>query len=201
MLNLRLIREETDRIRRAMADRHTTAPIEQIVQLDAERRQLLAETESLRARRNAVSQQISRMKEKPAELIAEMREVGDRIKQEEQRVNEIEAELNELLLYVPNLPDPTVPVGTDERDNVEVRRWGTPREFDFTPRPHWDIGEALGDIDFARGAKISGARSWVLKRDIARLNRALITWMIDLHVQEHGYTEILTPYLVKRDCM
>ena len=201
MLNPRLIREETDRVRQAMADRHASAPIEQILALDVERRRLLTETESLRARRNAVSQQISRTKEKPAALIAEMREVGDRIKQEEQQVNQIEAELNELMLYVPNVPDPTVPVGADESENVEIRRWGTPRAFDFTPRPHWDIGEDLGDIDFARGAKISGPRSWVLKRDVARLSRALVAWMIDLHVEEDGYTEVLTPYLVKRECM
>lgn len=184
-----------------LADRHTSAPIEEILTLDEERRHLLTETETLRAHRNAVSQQIGRMKEKPPALIAEMREVGDRIKDLEQRLTHIENELNELLLYLPNLPDPTVPVGEDERDNVEVRRWGEPRVFDFTPLPHWEIGERLGGFDFARGAKISGARSWVLRGDLARLNRALITFMIDLHTREHGYTEVLTPYLVKRECM
>jgi seryl-tRNA synthetase len=198
---LRLIRDDTNRVRRALADRHTTAPIDEILGLDAERRRLLADAESLRARRNAVSQEISRMKEKPRELILQMREVGEQIKAEEQRLAEIEEKLNELLLYVPNLPDPTVPVGEDAEDNVEVRRWGEPRAFDFTPLPHWDIGEHLGDIDFARGAKISGTRSWVLEGDVARLNRALISFMMDLHSGKQGYREVLTPYLVKQECM
>jgi len=184
-----------------LADRHNSAPIDEILTLDDDRRQLLLEVETLRARRNAVSQEIGRTKEKPATLIAEMREVGDRIKAHEQRLGRIEGELNELLLFVPNLPDSTVPVGADERDNVEVRRWGEPRQFDFTPLPHWDVGERLGGLDFGLGAKISGARSWVLQRDIARLNRALIAFMLDLHEREHGYSEIATPYLVKRDCM
>ncbi len=201
MLNPRLIREDPNRVRRMLADRHTKAPIDEILALDEERRQLQTETETLRARRNAVSQQIGRSKVRPPELIAEMREVGDRIKSFEQRLAQIEGELNDLLLYVPNIPDPSVPVGEDERDNVEVRRWGNPREFDFTPLPHWDVGERLGGLDFARGAKISGARSWVLRGDIARLNRALISFMTDLHTREHGYTEVLTPYLVKRECM
>lgn len=201
MLNARLIREDPNRIRRMLADRHKTAPIDEILTLDDERRQLLAESETLRAHRNAVSQEIGRTKEKPPVLIAEMREVGDRIKAHEQRLSQIDSELNELLLYVPNIPDPTVPVGEDEHDNVEVRRWGQPREFDFTPLPHWDIGERLGGIDFAQGAKIAGARSWVLRGDVARLNRALIAFMLDLHSREHGYTEVATPYLVKRDCM
>ena len=201
MLNAKLIREDTNRVRRMLADRHKTAPIDEILTLDDDRRQILIETETLRARRNAASQEIGRTKEKPPALIAEMREVGERIKSYEQRLSQIDGELTQLLLYVPNLPDPTVPVGEDERDNVEVRRWGQPREFDFTPLPHWDVGERLGGIDFAAGAKISGARAWVLRGDVARLNRALIDFMLDLHTREHGYTEVATPYLVKRDCM
>ena len=201
MISLRSIREDPNRIRRMLADRHKSAPIDEILTLDDDRRQLLSEVEALRARRNAVSQEIGRTKEKPATLIVEMRDVGDRIKAHELRLGQIEAELNQLLLFVPNLPDSTVPVGEDERDNIEVRRWGEPRQFDFTPLPHWDVGERLDGLDFGLGAKISGARSWVLQRDIARLNRALISFMLDLHEGEHGYTEIATPYLVKRDCM
>lgn len=201
MISLRTIREDPNRIRRMLADRHKSAPIDEILTLDDDRRQLLTEVETARARRNAVSQEIGRTKEKPPALIAEMRELGDRIKAHEQKLAQIDAELNELILYVPNLPDPTVPVGEDERDNVEVRHWGAPRQFDFTPLPHWDVGERLGGLDFDLGAKISGARSWVLRRDIARLNRALIAFMLDLHEREHGYTEVATPYLVKRDCM
>ncbi|MGH2459167.1 MAG: serine--tRNA ligase [Chloroflexota bacterium] len=201
MISPRSIREDPNRIRRMLADRHASAPIDEILTLDDDRRQLLAEVETSRARRNAVSQEIGRTKEKPVALIAEMREVGNRIKAHELRLGQIEAELNELLLFVPNLPDPTVPVGADERDNVEVRQWGEPREFDFTPLPHWDVGERLGGLDFGLGAKISGARSWVLRGDVARLNRALIGFMLDLHEREHGYTEVATPYLVKRECM
>ncbi len=201
MISLRTIREDPNRIRRMLADRHKSAPIDEILTLDDDRRQLLTEVETARARRNAVSQEIGRTKEKPPALIAEMRELGDRIKAHEQKLAQIDAELNELIFYVPNLPDSTVPVGEDERDNVEVRRWGAPRQFDFTPLPHWDVGERLGGLDFGLGAKISGARSWVLRRDIARLNRALIAFMLDLHEREHGYTEVATPYLVKRDCM
>lgn len=201
MINLRMIREDPDRIRRMLDDRHATAPIDEILALDAERRLLLTDVEGLRARRNAVSQQLARMAEKPPELIAEMRQVGDQIKQREQRLAEIEGQLENLLLYVPNFPDPSVPVGADARDNVEIRRWGQLREFSFPPQPHWAIGERLGGIDFARGAKISGARSWVLLRDVARLNRALVSFFLDLHTTQHGYTEVLTPYLVRRECM
>jgi seryl-tRNA synthetase len=201
VLSLRLIREDTNRVRRAVADRQTSAPIDEIIQLDDERRRLLADSEQLRAQRNSVSQQISRMKDKPPELIASMREVGERIKAAEQRLSAIEGELNSLLLYVPNLPDETTPVGRDESENVEVRRWGEPRPFDFEPLPHWEVGERLGGLDFERGAKISGPRSWVLRGDVARLNRALVSWMLDFHAREHGYLEVETPYLVKRDIM
>lgn len=201
LLSLKLIREDTDRVRQALANRHTTAPIDEILRLDDERRQILTESEALRAQRNAVSQQMSRMREKPADLIASMREVGEAIKRHEGRLAAIEAELNQLLLYVPNLPDETTPVGNDENDNVEIRRWGEPRLFNFEPLPHWDVGERLGGLDFERGAKISGSRSWVLRGDVARLNRALIAWMLDFHTREHGYLEVETPYLVKRECM
>jgi seryl-tRNA synthetase len=201
VLNLRILRDDPNLVRRALADRHAEAPIDEILALDAERRQILTDTESLRARRNAVTQQIGRLKEKPPELIRQMREVGAEIRSKEARLADVDSELNQLLLYVPNLPDATTPVGAGEPDNVEVRRWGTPREFDFPPRPHWEIGELLGGMDFARGAKISGPRSWVLLGGVARLNRALIGWMLDLHVRAHGYTEVATPYLVKHECM
>lgn len=201
MLNIRMIRDDPNRVRRMLVDRHKTAPIDEILTLDDERRQILAESERLRALRKTVSQEIGRMKEKPPERLAEMRQVGDQIKSLEQRLSEIETELNDLLLYVPNIPDPAVPVGEDESANVEVRSWGEPRAFDFAPVPHWDVGERLGGLDFAQGAKISGARSWVLRGDVARLNRALIAFMLDLHTREHGYIEVATPYLVKRDCM
>lgn len=201
MISLKVIRENTQLVRDALAKRHDTAPIDEILQLDEERRKLLGEVEALRARRNAVSQQISKMKDKPSDLIAEMRQVGDQIKDLDAKVNEVESELNYLLLLVPNIPDESVPVGESEDDNVVIRTWGEPRKFGFAPLPHWDIGEKLGMIDFARGVKVSGARFYVLKGKLAKMERALIDWMIDLHIGEHGYVEVAPPYLVKRESM
>ncbi|MBI4319873.1 MAG: serine--tRNA ligase [Chloroflexi bacterium] len=201
MLSLKLIRENTALVREGLAKKHDTAPIDEILALDDERRKLLTDVETLRARRNQVSQQIARMKQKPADLIAEMRQVGDKIKELDVRVGEVEARLNQLLLVVPNVPHPSVPTGKDDTENVVVRTWGQPRQFDFAPLAHWDIGEQLGMIDFARGVKISGTRFYVLKGDLARLERAIIAWMIDLHTLEHGYSEVAPPYLVKRESM
>ncbi|MCL5958031.1 MAG: serine--tRNA ligase [Chloroflexi bacterium] len=201
MLSLKLIREQTDLVREGLAKKHETAPIDEIIALDEKRRSLLSEVETLRAQRNAVSQQIAKMKVKPPELVAQMRQVGDRIKELDSQVAEVEPRLNELLLYVPNLPDESVPVGKDESENVVVKHWGKQRQFDFEPRPHWEIGERLGVIDFARGVKISGTRFYVLKGLLARMERAIIDFMLDLHTREHGYTEVATPYLVKRESM
>ena len=201
MLSLKLIRDDPNRVRRALADRHTTAPIDEILQLDAERRQLLTDVEARRAERNLVSQQIGRTRQRPPDLLAQMRDVGERIRGLDTRIAEIDAELEQLLLYVPNLPDRTTPVGSGPDENVEIRRVGTARALSFPPRPHWEIGELLGGMNFAQGSKIAGPRSWVLKGDVARLNRALISFMLDRHTLDHGFTEILTPYLVKRESM
>ncbi|MBI2953490.1 MAG: serine--tRNA ligase [Chloroflexi bacterium] len=201
MLSLKLIRENTQLVRDALAKRGETAPIDEIIRLDEERRRILSEVEGLRARRNAVSQQLAKMKDKPPETIAEMRRVGDEIKALDVKADEIQSNLDYLLLLVPNIPDESVPVGKDESDNVVVRTWGEPPKLDFTPLPHWDIGERLGMIDFARGVKISGARFYVLKGMLARMERAIIDWMPDLHTSEHGYSEVAPPYLVKRESM
>ncbi|MBI2940727.1 MAG: serine--tRNA ligase [Chloroflexi bacterium] len=201
MLNLKVVREHPEVVQAALEKRHTSAPLGELLQLDEERRRLLSEVESLRAQRNQVSQQLGRQKERPPELIAAMREVGERIKELDGRVAALDAGIERLLLYLPNIPEESVPVGADESENVVVRRWGTPRGFHFEPRAHWDLGEALGIVDFPRGAKIAGARSWVLKGDGARLNRALIAFMLDLHTRQHGYAEVATPYLVKPECM
>jgi len=201
MLSLKFIRENPDLVRAGLEAKHESAPLDEILALDERHRKLLTEVETLRAQRNRTSQQISAMRTKPPELIAEMRRVGDRIKALEVEVREIEQRLQELLLYVPNLPHPSVPIGKDDSDNVEVRRWGQPRQFDFEPKPHWEVGQMLGLLDFDRGTKISGPRSWVLKGALARLNRALIAWMIDLHTTEHGYTEVAAPYIVKSEAM
>ena len=201
MLDLRFIREHADEVREALVKLHETAPIDEILGLDARRRELLAEADSLKHQRNVVSKKIGRMKEKDQALIEEMREVGTRIKELDVELSQVEVDLNDLLLLVPNMPDPSVPVGKDESENVLVRTVGEPRQFGFEPLPHWDLGPALDIIDFERGVKISGTRFYVLKGLGARLQRALISWMIDVHVKEHGYTEVYPPFLVQGKCL
>lgn len=201
MLDLRFIREHADEVREALVKLHETAPIDEILALDARRRELLVEADSLKHRRNVVSKKIGRMKEKDQALIEEMREVGTRIKELDVELSQVEVDLNDVLLLVPNMPDPSVPVGKDESENVLVRTVGEPRQFDFEPLPHWDLGPALDIIDFDRGVKISGTRFYVLKGLGARLQRALINWMIDVHVKEHGYTEVYPPFLVQSKCL
>ena len=184
-----------------MAKRHESAPVDEVLDLDERRRTLLQETESLKARRNEVSRQISRMKEKPQALIGEMRQVGERIRELDAQVSQIESKLNTLLLQIPNIPHQSTPVGKGEEENVVLRHWGEPCSFRFPPKPHWEIAERLGMVDFERATKISGARFYVLRGLGARLERAIIDWMLDLHTREHGYVEIAPPYLVKRESM
>ncbi len=208
MLSLKFIRENADLVRQAVAKRRDTAPIDEILSLDERRRSLLTEVEALKALRNKVSQQIGRMKEKPAALIEEMRQTSERIKALDAEVATVEAELERLLLYVPNVPHPSVPEGEDESDNVVVRTWGeagilpmTGKAADFPLRPHWDIATELGIIDFERGAKVAGSGFIAYVGLGARLERALINWMIDLHVQRHGYKEVFPPFLANRASM
>jgi seryl-tRNA synthetase len=203
VLDMAFIREHPDEVKEALVKLNTTAPIDEILARDAGRRALLAEVEGLRAERNAVSKEIGRMKtgaEREAK-IAEMRAVGERIRAGEEKLREVEERLYELQLLVPNLPHPDVPVGPDESHNVITRQEGELPGFDFEPLPHWELGEVLGLIDFERGVKLSGSRFYVLKGAAARLQRSLITWMIDLHVNEHGYSEVYPPALVKGDCL
>jgi len=201
MLSIQFIRQNQELVRQSLAKRGETSGLDEVLHIDEERRRLIQEAESLRARKKQVSKDIAKMKEKPPELLAEMREVGDSIKSLEAEVEHKEAELNELLLRIPNLVHPSVPIGKDSSDNVVVKEWGKPKELNFTPLPHWDIGLKLGIIDFERGVKISGTRFYVLKELGARLQRALIAFMLDLHTKEHGYKEIYPPYMVKRECM
>jgi len=205
MLDLAMMRERPDDVRRAMALRHVEAPIDDILALDARRRALLSEVEKLKAQRNAVSKEIGRMKEAAAReaKILEMRAVGDQIDALDAQVGEVEARLYEAMLTVPNLPDPRVPEGADDRENVEIKRVGEPKtaeHFGFEPLAHWDLGPMLGILDFERGVKLSGSRFYVLNGWGARLQRALIAWMLDLH-REQGYEERYTPFVVKRECM
>jgi seryl-tRNA synthetase len=201
MLDLRFIREHPDEVQEGLVKLNSTAPIDEILALDSQRRDLLAEADSLKHQRNVVSKRIGRMKDKDQALIEEMRQVGSRIKELDGELSQVEEELNGLLLLVPNLPDPTVPIGGDESENVLVRTVGEPRQFDFEALPHWDLGPTLDIIDFERGVKISGSRFYVLKGLGARLERALVSWMIDVHVNEHGYTEVYPPFLVQSKCL
>jgi seryl-tRNA synthetase len=201
MLSMQFIRENPALVREALGKRQSSEDIDDILAFDERRRSLLTEVEALRARRNEVSREIGKTGERPPQLIEEMRQIGERIKGVDEQLKEIEEQLNDLLLRVPNIPHPSVPTGKDESGNIEVRSWGEARKLDFTPKPHWELGESLGIIDFERGSKLSGTRFYVLRGSGAHLQRALISFMLDLHVQEHGYTEMYTPFMVKRECM
>jgi seryl-tRNA synthetase len=203
LLSLQFIREHPEKVREALANRHESAPLDEILDLDVKRRQLLQQVESMRAEQNAASAEVARVKDKStvAGRIAELRELSQRIKEMEPTIREIDEQLNQLLLLMPNIPHESVPVGKDESENLVLRSWGEPRQFDFDPLPHWEIGERLGIMDFERSAKISGARFSLLKGHGARMARALISFMLDVHTSEHGYTEIYTPFLVRRECM
>ncbi|TEU02146.1 MAG: serine--tRNA ligase [Dehalococcoidia bacterium] len=201
MLSLQFIRENPDLVREALQKRQFSEPIDDVLALDERRRSLLTDVEALRARRNEVSKQIGKTGEKPPQVIEEMRQMGDRIKALDEQVGAIEEQLNDLLLRVPNIPYTSVPIGKDESDNIVVRSWGEARKYDFPPRPHWELGESLGIIDFERGVKLSGTRFYVLKGQGAHLQRALISFMLDLHIGRHGYTEMYPPFMVKRECM
>ena len=203
MLDLKFIRENPNLIRENLIKLNTTAPLDEILALDRERRELLSRVEELRHQRNVVSREIGRMKddERRQELIERMRAVGEQISGLEEQLRATEERLRALLLEMPNMPHESVPVGPDESANVVVRQEGEPREFDFEPLPHWDLGPTLGIIDFERGVKLSGSRFYVLNGLGARLQRALIAWMIDLHVERHGYTEVYPPFMVKAICL
>ena len=167
--------------------------------LDKERRELITATEQLKAQRNKASEEIARLKKEKKNadsIIAEMKQVSERIKQSDERIAELDATQRELLLTIPNIPHSSVPVGTSAADNKEVRRWGAPPKFDFAPKPHWEVGERAGILDLAVATKITGARFAVYKGWGARLERALANFFLDVHTREHGYTEILPPFIV-----
>ena len=204
MLDIALIREQPERVKDGLRSLAADpAQVDAILALDVQRRELLTEVEALRAERNRVSKQIGRMRDQTEreQLIAEMRQVGDRISALEEELRQVESDLDTAMLALPNLPHPSVPYGPDETHNLVVGEWGAPREFDFEPVPHWDLGPELGIIDFERGVKLSGSRFYVLRGAGARLQRALIAWMLDVHTSEHGYTEVYLPFIVKEQCM
>ena len=203
MLDIKFLRDNPDDVERRLAARGGTVDLGAFRALDARRRGLLGEAENLKAERNQVSALIGKTKDKSQvqDEIARMKEVSARIKELDDELRRAEDELTGLLLTLPNLPDPACPVGASEEDNPELRRWGTPREFDFAVKAHWDIGEGLGILDFERATKITGARFALSTGAGARLERALINFMLDTHTGKHGYEEVLPPFLVNRDTM
>jgi seryl-tRNA synthetase len=201
MLDIKLIRESPELVRQGLEKRGDSFALDSILDVDGRYRSLLRQTEELRAKHNEASKQLSKSKEKPPQLIAQMRQLGEQVSSLQQQTREAKANLNSLLLELPNIPHPSVPLGRGENDNVVVRTWGKPGEFSFKPLPHWELGEKLGIIDFQQGVKLSGTRFYVLKGLGARLQRALISFMLDVHVSEHGYKEIYPPFMVKRECM
>ncbi len=199
MLDIRLVREDPEGVERTLAARGEARSVRPIVEADRERRRLVQEAEELKAERNRASEAIGQAKrrgEEPAAAMARVREIGDRIRALDPRIREADEALERLLLDLPNVLDPSVPPGRTEADNVEVRRWGAPREFPFPPRPHEEVGEALGLLDIERAVKLAKPRFAVLWGPLARLERALAQFMLDLHTREHGYTEVWVPNLV-----
>ena len=204
MLDIRLIREDPAAVERALATRGAAISLSPVLAADAERRRLLTETEELKAERNRASEAIGQAKRRGEDaqaVTARMREVSDRIKALDLLVKDADARLESLLLEIPNLPHPSVPVGRSADDNVEVRHWGTPRAFEFEPRQHFEIGEALGILDFDRASKIAKARFTVMWGAASRLSRGLAQFMLDLHTREHGFTELWVPHLVNPETM
>jgi len=204
MIDIQLVREERERLKEAMrAVGEDPALIDRAAELDTRWRALVTEVEALKAERNRQSKLIGKMQAGPERdaLIAEMRQVGERIKGLDAEAADVRADLDDLMLRIPNLPHEDAPVGRDESENVVRRTEGEPPEFDFEPRPHWELAPDLGILDIERGVKLSGSRFYVLMRAGARLQRALISWMLDLHVDEHGYVEAYPPFVVGERCL
>ncbi|MEQ7808106.1 serine--tRNA ligase [Priestia megaterium] len=205
MLDLKFLRANFNEVKEKLKFRgEDLTDLSRFEELDAKRRELIAQTEELKSKRNEVSQQIAQLKREKQDadhLIVEMREVGDRVKQLDEELRSVEEELELLLLSIPNVPHESTPVGETEDDNVEVRKWGEIKQFNFEPKPHWDLGTDLNILDFERASKVTGSRFVFYKGLGARLERALINFMMDLHMDEHGYEEILPPYMVNRTSM
>jgi seryl-tRNA synthetase len=204
MLDYKFVRDHLDVVRERLAQRGAGIDWDSFLRIDAERRELLVEVETLRCQRNTVSEKIAQLKrdrQDGSDEIERMRLVSQRIKELDGLLQEKETAVQEFMLTVPNLPHASVNVGKSSEDNQEVRRWGDVRQFGFTPQPHWDIGEKLGILDFDRGAKITGARFTLYTGAGARLERALINFMLDLHTREHHYLEVLPPFMVNRVSM
>ena len=204
MLDLKFIRENIEAVRQMLADRHIEADLDRLVELDTCWRENLTYTQSLKAHQNKVSQEIAQLKREKldaTETIAEMRELSQKIKELTAEANSTKAEVDAILLTIPNMPEASTPVGVGEADNVEIKAWGELPSFDFQLKPHWEIAEGLDIVDFQRGAKVTGTNFVLFKGLGARLERALIQFMLDLHTTEHGYTEVSPPFLANRPTM
>ncbi len=205
MLSIELIRRDPEFVRQALASRGEEGPLEELLALDTQCRQAISRGDELRARRNQVSRAIGQLRSQgqdaPSDVVQEMREVGQQIDALEQEVKTLEEQTHAILLELPNLPRPDVPLGLSEAENIVVRQWGEAQSLDFPAKPHWDLAEDLGIIDFQRGVKLSGSRFYTMASYGAKLERAAISWMLDLHSREHGYTELMLPILVRREIM
>ena len=205
MLDIKVIKENPEAAKARLATRQKdySAEIDRLMELDVERRALIADTETKKAEQNKISKSIPQLKKEGkdvAPIFAEMKVLSDTVKADTEKINAIDAEISNILLSIPNIPNEQVPVGKDDTENQELRRWSTPREFDFEPKPHWDIGKDLGILDPDTAAKVTGARFHFYRGKGSRLERAVINYFLDTHT-DHGYTEIFPPYMVNRDSM
>lgn len=204
MLDAKQIRANPEQVKEQLEKRGVARVLDGFLRLDEERRQILGQVEEMKSFRNSASQEVGRLKksgQEATELMEKVRQIGQQIKILDEQLKETEEKIETILLNIPNLPHSSVPVGEDESSNIEIRRWGEPRQFEFEPLAHWDIGVNLDILDFERAAKLSGARFTVYKGAGARLERAVINFFLDLHTGEHGYREILPPFMVSADCM
>ncbi|WP_300392712.1 serine--tRNA ligase [Fusobacterium sp.] len=202
MLDLKFMRENREQVEEWLRNRGSDLTLDEFVKLDEERRNLLGEVEALKNKRNNESAEIARLKkakEDASELIKAMGEVSAKIKELDEKLAEVDEKIKYIQMTIPNKLSETTPIGKSEDENVEIRRWGEPRKFDFEPKSHWEIGEKLGILDFERGSKLSGSRFVLYRGGAARVERALINFMLDLHTEKHGYTEHITPFLVNRE--
>ncbi len=202
MLDLKFMRENKEQVEKWLKQRGSDLTLDEFAKLDEERREILGEVEALKNKRNSESAEIARLKkakEDASELIKAMGEVSAKIKELDEKLAQVDEKIKYIQMTIPNKLSETTPIGKDEDENVEIRRWGEPRKFDFEPKSHWEIGEKLGILDFERGSKLSGSRFVLYRGGAARVERALINFMLDLHTEKHGYTEHITPFLVNRE--
>ena len=200
MLELKFIRENFEMLKEMLKNRNSNVDMDAFVELDSKRREVLSEVESLKRERNNVSAEIANLKKEKKDanhLIEKMGGVSAKIKELDAELVEIDEKIKDIQLNIPNVYHPSTPIGPDEDSNLEIRKWGVPKKFDFEPKSHWDIGENLGILDFERGTKLSGSRFVLYRGSAARLERALINFMLDVHTLEEGYTEHITPFMVK----